>query len=371
MAKSPKTEKTQIYRLLDPITKEIKYIGKTDIPLFMRLVGHINQIYRKERFSDKGDWIEDLIKQGRCPLIELIEEVNPSEVKEREKYWVKYYSKFSKLYNIQYNDNKELAKSLHERGKKAIYEYDVNGMFLKEWDCIFTAANFYNIDSGNICYAANGKRKLAGNKMWRYYKKDKIPNYFKNKFVKPVHKYDLQGNYIESYESARDIKDVSFKIISKCCLLNATAYGFRYSYEKFDKLPPLIRKDKVTLSKEKKEELFNRILVGEVIKNIEKEYNVSRTTIYKILRIFTKSEEEVVEILKKQPKNNNMLKLTDKIKKQIISIYLTLPKPKFREKHKIYQKIADDFGLSPESVRTVINNYEKQTLKNVFSLETT
>lgn len=235
--------KTKIYKLIDPITKEVKYIGKSNTDLLKRLVGHLNQIYRAELFSDKKEWMEELLKQGLCPIIEEIEEIESTLVKERERYWVQEFSKTCKLYNIQYNNNKDLANHLHERVKRKIYEYDLNGNFIKEWESLFIAANFYNIDSSNICYVANGKRKSTGNKMWKYFKADKIANHSKTVFRKPVHKYDMEGNYIESYDSAQYIEGFKYKGISKCCNGKAKTYkGFRFSFEKTDKLPPINKK---------------------------------------------------------------------------------------------------------------------------------
>ena len=280
--------KTYIYKLIDPNTLEIKYVGKSDNPdLLKRLVGHLNQIYRKERFSDKGYWIEELLRKAQCPVIELIEEIDRSQTKIREKYWVQYYSEIYNLYNIQYNNNKDLAKYLHERVIKKIYEYNLNGDFVKEWESIFTAANFYNIDSSNISYSANGKRKSAGNKIWKYYKKDKVPNYTKTSFRKPVHRYTLEGDYIESYECAQYIEGFKYKVISKCCLGKLKTYkGFRFSFEKIEKLPPLQK-----ISKEKKipygeskinkygKELYEKYINKQTISSLMVEYDLSFATV--------------------------------------------------------------------------------------------
>lgn len=299
MTKFIRTEKTQIYRLIDPNTLEIKYIGKSDISLVKRLVCHINQIYRKERFSDKGDWIENLIKQGKCPLIELIEEVDKNQAASKEKYWIQFYSKDYKLYNIMHNNNPDLFKSLHERCSIKIYEYTIGGEFIKEWESILEAANFYGLSSGNICSAANGKRKMAGKSMWRYFKTDKIPNYFKNRGVKGVHKYNKEGYYICSYDCARSIEGISFKDISKNCKGGShTVKGFRYSYEKVTKLPPLkglrIKQGRVKepfkdchINKFGKE-LYEKNLAGKTRRELMGEYNISYTTIDRAINKYKK-----------------------------------------------------------------------------------
>ena len=300
--------KTYIYKLIDPNTLEIKYIGKSDNPdLLKRLVGHLNQIYRKEKFSDKGYWIEDLLKKSQCPIIELIEEIDKEQTKIREKHWVKFYSQNCKLYNIMYNDNPDLANHLHERKSIKIYEYNLNGDFVKEWENITIAANFYNITNGNISYAANGKRKSAGDRMWRYYKKDKINNHSKTVFRKTVHRYTLEGDYIESYDSARYIEGFKYKVISKCCTGALKTYkGFRFSFEKVDKLPPLvdlrIRQGKVkdpfgkSIVNRLGKELYEKDLAGKTRKELMSEYNISYHMIDRSINRYKKKLKDIEEL---------------------------------------------------------------------------
>lgn len=244
-----------IYKLIDPITNEVRYVGKTQTSLLKRLIGHIRELESNinPKFSIKNEWISDLLSKGHAPKIELIEQVEESLTKEKEKYWVNYYSKSNSLLNVQYNLHEGYSKSVTERKSKTIFEYDLEGNFIREWKSIMDAATSHNIESSNISYAASGKRKCAGISMWRYYKQDKIPCYLKDTTAKEVHKYSLEGDYISSYKSARCVpnekKDiysyelVPYKQISKCCNGDImSVMGFRYSLEKVDKLPTMIRK---------------------------------------------------------------------------------------------------------------------------------
>ena len=58
-----------------------------------------------------------------------------------------------------------LAKSTK---RKKINQYDLNGNFIKEWDCIRLAEKELRISQSNIIYVCKGKRKSAGNFIWRY-----------------------------------------------------------------------------------------------------------------------------------------------------------------------------------------------------------
>jgi hypothetical protein len=166
----------KIYKLTDPISKEVRYVGKTSNPLWKRLVGHVREIDNQTKpiFSIKNEWILELLIKGYCPLIELLEEVHDSEANKKEKYWVNYYKDNNSLLNIQYNFHDGFSKSVKERKSKIIYEYDIEGNYIREWASITNAAKNYNIDDSNICSAASSKRKCAGPSMWRYYKQEKI-----------------------------------------------------------------------------------------------------------------------------------------------------------------------------------------------------
>lgn len=65
----------KIYKLIDPITLEIRYIGKTIQKLECRLNRHISDAKRLiENKSHKNNWIRSLLNNNLKPKIELIEE---------------------------------------------------------------------------------------------------------------------------------------------------------------------------------------------------------------------------------------------------------------------------------------------------------
>lgn len=81
-------EKIYIYSLKNPITNEIRYIGKTG-DLHRRLQNHIS--HSKNLNTRVGNWIKSLIKDNLLPIIEIIEECNEDIWQEKEIYWIKYY----------------------------------------------------------------------------------------------------------------------------------------------------------------------------------------------------------------------------------------------------------------------------------------
>lgn len=85
-------EKEYIYKLVDPNTKECRYIGKSNNPK-SRLKQHIFQAKSDCRQSGtstpKSTWIKSLIDSGEIPIVSIVETCNSDNVLSREKYWIK------------------------------------------------------------------------------------------------------------------------------------------------------------------------------------------------------------------------------------------------------------------------------------------
>lgn len=77
---------TYIYSLVDPISHEIRYIGKTVDPA-KRLARHIRDGYTKR--SHKGCWIYGLLQKGLRPKMVILEECLCDDWIEMEKYYIR------------------------------------------------------------------------------------------------------------------------------------------------------------------------------------------------------------------------------------------------------------------------------------------
>lgn len=70
-------------------------------------------------------------------------------------------------YNNNYGDRlQKMSNAL----KKQIIQYDLSGNFIKEWDGAIDAQIVTGINRNHICGVCKGKRKSAGNFIWRYKK---------------------------------------------------------------------------------------------------------------------------------------------------------------------------------------------------------
>lgn len=90
--------KYKIYKLIDPETNEIRYIGRTIQTLLNRLKKHL----KADDKSHRVNWIKSLSKKGLEPKIELICETTTfDDCCELERFYINKYKKLGlKLVNM-------------------------------------------------------------------------------------------------------------------------------------------------------------------------------------------------------------------------------------------------------------------------------
>lgn len=77
---------TYIYGLFDPITDEVRYIGKSNNPI-QRLLSHIKDSEVKT-YPHVLAWIRGLMRKGEKPILKILECVSTDEWKVAEKEWI-------------------------------------------------------------------------------------------------------------------------------------------------------------------------------------------------------------------------------------------------------------------------------------------
>lgn len=105
---------------------------------------------------------------------------------------------------------------------KKILQYDLNGDFIKEWNSITEASNFYNISISCISQCCQGITKSAYKYIWRY----KTPNFplkisscTKQYRCVSVLQYNFQYVFIKEYKSLTDASqktNINISHISDC-----------------------------------------------------------------------------------------------------------------------------------------------------------
>lgn len=212
---------------------------------------------------------------------EIIEECLEDKLNEREKYWIAYYDSVNpqKGYNNtsggegggSYKYDINLVKEKWEEGKdlstiskelgcnskttseilkriglyseeeilkrkylhitKKVYQYDLEGNFLKEFDSLHQAENLTGVQTYSINKCCNKEYKNSGNFIWRFYKKEKL-NLIEE--LAKIKCYNLKGDFLKYYPSTAEAsKDtgVSEDSIRAACRMVANRGGkFQWRY---------------------------------------------------------------------------------------------------------------------------------------------
>lgn len=105
---------------------------------------------------------------------------------------------------------------------KRIVQFDLKGNFIRVWDNSMQIERELGINHCHIGSVARGNQLSSHNFIWKYEKDlttNKI-NKYNNKTIKRVNQYDLDGNFITTFDKMTDIKDkygYNLSHISQCC----------------------------------------------------------------------------------------------------------------------------------------------------------
>ena len=148
--------------------------------------------------------------------------------------WDNYLLQISDFdYKYELNNNK--------MSNKKIVQYDFDRNILKIWDTLkdLKEAGFSRTNILDICNQRKN-RKISGGFLWSYENYDFSDNYFNNiksknkniinKRTRKIEKYDMQNNYICTYNS---ITEASNDIKGTCGNIVNVAKGNKLSYKKF------------------------------------------------------------------------------------------------------------------------------------------
>lgn len=164
-----KNNKVFIYALTEPITHEIRYIGKTN-NLYERYYMHLQELQEptKKHYHSKN-WIRELFSRGYAPKIEVLETCNQSNWQEREMYWIEFYKRLgTNLTNMTKGGDggAMLGKPSPKRMKVDIYK--INGDFVQCCDSLAEAELITNVHNGKIAAICKRKRRSGKGYVFRY-----------------------------------------------------------------------------------------------------------------------------------------------------------------------------------------------------------
>lgn len=222
-----------IYALQNPVTEEIRYIGKTKNPK-MRFHNHMNKRHNEK--THKTNWIESLKKQNIRPIMIIIDEVSEEDWKFWERYWISQFITwgFSLVNHTSGGEGSIMGnKTSFKKGCKSWNEGTAKVKILKgnRGKAERTVINQYKKGSipwnkGITGYTTSKKGCSISEEI-----KQKISSTLKGKESlkkRSINQYDLNMKLVKKFNSITEaIKDTGIKGISNACTGRAkTAGGF-------------------------------------------------------------------------------------------------------------------------------------------------
>ena len=119
---------------------------------------------------------------------------------------------------------------------KRIMQYDLDGKYIRTWECAMDVEKELGIDHGNIGKCCNNNAKSAGGYQWKYDKGDRsnINPIGIHKNQRNINQYDINGNYLKTWSSLSEIVNkcgYAGSNIAKCCNKKISfAYGYIWKY---------------------------------------------------------------------------------------------------------------------------------------------
>lgn len=150
-----------------------KYIGRS-LNIDIRFKNHKNKLNKGIHHSNhlQSSWN----KYGEKNFIfEILEYCNENLIKEKERFYIDLYQTENRRngYNMQssikYDYILPLIDDYRKYGKK-VYQYDLNGNFIKEWNNASEASKYLNILTTQISQVCRGKTRFAKNFVFSYSK---------------------------------------------------------------------------------------------------------------------------------------------------------------------------------------------------------
>jgi len=205
-----------IYSLSDPITLNVKYVGKTFRP--------------KRRFNDhlkcKGNtkkdcWIKNLLKRGLKPVFEIIEESNEIDCDFWEQHWISLFKSWGfDLKNMTAGGDGSYGLKPWNKGMKGVFKHseESKNKMSKTRKGVFSGVNnpMYGKKRTKESIEDQVKRQLNSkrtNEQKHNISGSLSPN------IKPILCFDLNNNLIKTYACGVDTEMDGFdsNMVSKVC----------------------------------------------------------------------------------------------------------------------------------------------------------
>lgn len=267
--KPSKIELDNICLLYEPF-----YIGKGK---GQRIKAHLYPNSLKLR-SRKNNTIKSIKNKGLDPIfIKLSENLSESNSLQLEKYLVTKIGrldlKTGPLTNL--TDGGDGASNLIlEKTRKIVYQFDLNGFFIKKYKSITEAANLNNLKTSCISSCCLGKARTHGGFYWSFKMEN---NFIENKKSNKVIQFDLKGNKLNTFINSKTTSEslnIDRNKINNCCsgnLYKVDKFYFRYENNIFP------YQEKVLYTRKIIQILNGKEIIFDSVNNACKSINISLT----------------------------------------------------------------------------------------------
>lgn len=209
-----------VYKASNIVTNEV-YIGATTRSVEERQTDHIQKAN-----NGLGSYFQQAIgtygpEAFSWEQIDTAQNLN--ELAQKESYYILEYNSKDKGYN-------------EDRGggfKKTIYQYNLDGEFIKSFEDLSSAASAVTATKKQMSKVCLSKSNLLKNSYWSYkYIEPFVPETDLRK--KAVYQCDIENNILSKYESVSEASkksNVSKSSIAKCCRgERLTGGGYKWNY---------------------------------------------------------------------------------------------------------------------------------------------
>lgn len=229
-----------IYKII--INSKI-YIGSS-CDIHFRLKHHLWSLYRNMHHNRTMQNLYNKYHSLDNMYVEIVEICKKDDLLEREKYYIDLLNPYINhiLDPIKLVRDNTYKQRLSEAGKKSFkngrvihnkkktYMYDLSGNYLKEFEDATSAAMYLGSYSPtSICNVCRNNQCSAFGYRWSYEKLDKLPSYQKRYKLSPVLQLSIDNKLIKAWPSMIEAsKILNIPNIARAIKYNRTAGGFRW-----------------------------------------------------------------------------------------------------------------------------------------------
>lgn len=225
-----------IYTLEDPISRETRYVGKTN-NIKQRFKAHNNSARYKD--THKFNWIKKLKDSDLKPILKIIDEVPENEWKYWEKFWIEQFKQWGFNLVNSTSGGDGLTNGNQTSWKKGNKPWNTGKGNIKK--CIICNTEFKSPKSANrktCSKECSSKVRQQATKKTQFKKSvepwNKNKKGHKTKKRIPVLQYTLDNKFIKEFEccedAAKEVKCGTENIRNACVGRSKTAKGFIWKY---------------------------------------------------------------------------------------------------------------------------------------------